>query len=283
MFIVADSGSTKTKWATIENGETKQTFITKGLNPYFVNSDEVYKELVLKFPENENRNKVQTIYFYGAGCTADDMKQIILKGLEKFFKSAEIIIDSDLMGAARALFFNRDGIVTILGTGSSTCVYNGEKITKTIKSLGYALGDEGSGAHLGKLIITDYLHNDLTNDLKNKFDQKYLLTKDQILFDVYKKPYPNKYLASFTSFLNENKDHPYIQELIQNAFYALFDKYICKLPDFKKYNLGFVGSVAHVFKSELESTAKKFDVKVQQVIKDPVEMLTEYHKKNSTR
>lgn len=282
MFIVADSGSTKAKWAFVENGETRETFITKGLNPYFINSDEVYKELTLKFPENKNSDKVQSIYFYGAGCSAEDMKQIILKGLKKFFKRAEIIIESDLLGAARALFYNRKGLVAILGTGSSTCFYDGEKITTIIKSLGYTLGDEGSGAHLGKLIITDYLHNDLSNDLKNKFDHKYRLTKDQILFDIYKKPQPNKYLASFTNFLNENKDHPHIQKLIQNAFYDLFNKYICKFHDFKKYNLGFVGSVAHVFKLELESTAKKFDLKIDQVIKDPLEMLIEYHKKNNT-
>ncbi len=277
MFIVADSGSTKTIWALVENGKTIQTFKTKGLNPYFVNSGEIFKTLTLEFPPDKIQNKVHHVYFYGAGCSSDNMKQIIFNGLKKYFINSEIEINTDLLGAARALFKKEKGIAAIIGTGSNTGAYNGRAIVQSIKSLGYALGDEGSGAHLGKLLITDYLHDDLPQGLQEKFETEYALSKDDIIYSIYKKPFPSKFMASFATFLNDNKNHPHIKNLINKSLQQLFEKYICRYPNYKNLNLGFVGSVAYYIQPELEAMAKYYGIKITQVIKEPLKGLVEFH------
>ncbi|HKL07809.1 MAG TPA: hypothetical protein VJ896_03485 [Bacteroidales bacterium] len=277
MFIVADSGSTKTNWTIIDKGRIIHFFRTNGFNPYFVNHQTITKELTLHFPHEVNKDQVQNIYFYGAGCSSKQTKKIIFKGCSDFFTQAKIIIENDLLGAARAVFFNQKGIITIMGTGSNTGTYNGEIISRQINSLGFALGDEGSGAHLGKLLMIDYLHNHLPEDLQNELEKNYALSNADIMYSIYKKPMPSKFLASFTPFIIEKKKHPYLKNLIQQSIQELFEKYICKYPDYKNYSLGFAGSVAHYLKSELENTAQIYGINMTKVVKDPMEKLVEYH------
>ncbi|MFO7844599.1 MAG: ATPase [Bacteroidales bacterium] len=277
MFIVADSGSTKTNWTIIDKGGVIHLFRTNGFNPYFVNHEIITKELTLHFPHGVNQDKVQNIYFYGAGCSSEQTKQIIYKGCSDFFTRAEITIESDLLGAARAVFSNQKGIITIMGTGSNTGTYNGKAISRQINSLGFALGDEGSGAHLGKLFIIDYLHNHLPEDLQSEFEKNYALSNAEIIYSIYKKPLPSKFLASFTPFIIEKKKHPHLKNLIQQSIQELFEKYICKYPDYKNYSLGFAGSVAHYLRSELEYTAKVYGINIRKIIKDPMKKLVEYH------
>jgi glucosamine kinase len=280
MFIVTDSGSTKTNWTIINKDNIIHSFKTNGLNPYFINSEAITKELSLNFPKEVDQNQIQNIYFYGAGCSSQQTKQIIFNGCNDFFKRAKIINESDLIGAARALFLNQEGIVAIMGTGSSTGIYNGKIITHQINSLGFALGDEGSGAHLGKLLLIDYLHHNFPEDLKKLFENKYTLSKDDIIYSIYKKPSPSKFLASFAAFIIENKNHPYIKSLIQKSIQELFEKYICKYPDYNKYSLGIVGSVGYHLKTALEQTAQIYGVKIAQIIKDPMKKMIDYHIKS---
>src|SRR6056297_1509506 len=178
MFIVADSGSTKTNWSIVEKDKIISSFKTRRLNPYFANNELITRELNIHFSDTVNQNHIKNIYLYGAGFSSEQTKQIIVKGCKNFFTNAQINIETDLLGAARAIFDNQEGIITIMGTGSNTGVYNGEEISCHINSLGFALGDEGSGAHLGKLLIIDYLHDNLPKDLKNQFEKKTALHKD---------------------------------------------------------------------------------------------------------
>ena len=282
MFIVADSGSTKTNWSIVEKEKIISSFKTRGLNPYFVNNELITRELATHFPDTVNQNHIKNIYFYGAGCSSEQTKQIIVKGCKNFFTNAQINIETDLLGAARAIFGNQQGIITIMGTGSNTGVYNGEKISRQINSLGFALGDEGSGAHLGKLLIIDYLHDNLPKELKNKFEKKTALHKDEIIYSIYKKPSPSKFLASFTPFIIENKNHPHLKNLIQQSIQELFEKYIFKYPDYQNYSLGFSGSVAFYLKPELKIIANEKEINISGIIKDPLKKIVEYHikKKN---
>ncbi|HSH52817.1 MAG TPA: hypothetical protein VK982_13915 [Bacteroidales bacterium] len=279
MFIVADSGATKTNWTIIDKGNVIHSFRTIGFNPYFINNEIITKELSLNFPNEVNQKQIQNIYFYGAGCSSQQTKQIIFNGCDDFFTQAKIIIESDLLGAARAVFFNQKGITAIMGTGSNTGVYNGKTIIHQINSLGFALGDEGSGAHLGKLLVSDYLHNNLPEYLTINFEKKYGLSHTDIIYSIYKKPSPSKFLASFTPFIIKHKNHPYLKNLIRQSIQELFEKYICKYPDYKNYSLGFVGSVAHYLKSELVHTASTYGINITKIVKDPTEKLIEYHTK----
>ncbi len=277
MFIVADSGSTKTNWTIMDKGSVIYSFRTNGFNPYFINSATISQEIMHNFPDTINQEKIQNIYFYGAGCSSPQTKQIIFEGCNDVFPGSKITIESDLLGAARAVFFNQRGIIAIMGTGSNTGIYNGETITHQINSLGFALGDEGSGAHLGKLLIINYLHNHLPEDLIKNFHKNYTLSSADIIYSIYKKPSPSKFLASFTPFIIKNKNHPFVKKLIQQSIQELFEKYICQYPDYQNYSLGFVGSVAHSLKSELEDTAQIYRINITKIIKDPIKKLVEYH------
>ncbi|MDY6800992.1 MAG: ATPase [Bacteroidota bacterium] len=279
MFIVADSGATKTNWSIIDKGSVIYSFRTKGFNPYFINSTTITQELTHTFPEDINQEEIQCIYFYGAGCSSSQTKQIILKGCNNFFPRAKITIESDLLGAAKAIFLNQKGIIAIMGTGSNTGIYNGKLITHQINSLGFALGDEGSGAHLGKLLMIDYLHNNLPRDLKIDFEKKFALSNTDIIYSIYKKTSPSKFLASFTPYIIEKKNHPHVKNLIQQSIQELFEKYICKYLDHKNYSLGFVGSVAYYLKPELKHTAQIYGINIKKIIKEPTEKLIEYHTK----
>jgi len=277
MIIVADSGSTKTNWSVIDKGSVIYSFRTNGFNPYFMNSATISQEIMHNFPDTINQEEIQKIYFYGAGCSSPQTKQIIFEGCNDVFPGSKITIESDLLGAARAVFFNQRGIIAIMGTGSNTGIYNGETITHQINSLGFALGDEGSGAHLGKLLIINYLHNHLPEDLIKKFKENHTLSSADIIYSIYKKPSPSKFLASFTPFIIKNKNHPFVKKLIQQSIQELFEKYICQYPDYQNYSLGFVGSVAHYLKSELEYTAQVYGINITKIVKDPIKKLVEYH------
>lgn len=280
MILVADSGSTSTDWVLIEGKNVKSTFKTNGFNPYFVKSEEIINELKSKFPNNIPQNTVNKIYFYGAGCSSKKMISIIDIGLKNVFTDAEIVIENDLLGAARSLFQNESGIAVILGTGSNTCYYNGKSIEKHIVSLGYILGDEGGGVYLGKLFITSYLNNELPKDISDLFYNEYNLRKDQILHTLYKEPNPNRFLASFTKFILKHSKNDFLSAIINKSFSDLFVKYICKYDNHDKLKIRFTGSVSFFFQEQLIKTASKFNIKIDLIEKEPIHGLVQFHINN---
>jgi len=280
MIIVADSGSTCTDWVIIKNKEIIHTIKTKGFNPYFTKSEEIINELKIKFPKNINLNNVETIYFYGAGCSSKEMNLIIYNGLSPFFTSSKIEIEHDLLAAARALFQNEAGIAVILGTGSNTCYYDGQSIVKNITSLGFILGDEGGGDYLGKLFIQSYLNNELPVEINEAFLNQYKLTTNQILQAVYKEGNPNRFLASFTKFILDYADNSAISKIITKCFSDLFAKHICKYENYKNLKIRFTGSISHYFRNPLNDVANTFGAKIDLIEKEPIGLLTQYHMNN---
>ena len=217
------------------------------------------------------------LYFYGAGCSTPTNNQLIKNSLSPFFPDTEIEISHDILGAARALFGNEPGIACILGTGSNSCFYNGKEVFSKIPSLGYLFGDEGAGSNLGKKLMERYLKNKLPEDIHQAFDHRYHLTLEDILNGLYTKPFPNRFLASFTWFLRDHMAHPEIHDLIYASFIEFIEAHITQYDHYARYQTGFIGSIAMVFESILREAAADEAISVGKIIQNPVEGLIRYH------
>jgi glucosamine kinase len=277
--LIADSGATKAEWCLLNNGK-KKTLFTQGISPYFLNTDQI-AELVTKELIAKLKNvTVEYIYYYGTGCSNIDNAKNIKKALTRVFPTAEASVNTDLMGAARAVCGHEKGIACILGTGSNSCYFNGKSIMKNSPGIGYVLGDEGSGAYLGKKVLQYYLYNTFDEDLRARFDAKFVTTGSEILDNVYKKPLPNRYMASFALFLAENRGHYMIENIIEDGLNDFFFQHLCKYNEVWKYPVHFIGSVASGFKDVLEQLCHSYEFDLGTVLKNPMEGLVKFHKDN---
>ncbi|MFT6479982.1 MAG: glucosamine kinase [Spirosomataceae bacterium] len=280
MILLAESGSTKTDWRLLSGSITEIAVKTDGINPYFQGKDQIVRLLKEQLEPNLVVNAITEIYYYGTGITDDSKRHIVSGALRKVFTNAkEIIIESDVVAAARGLFGASAGIACILGTGSNSCFYDGEKITFQVPPLGFWLGDEGSGGYLGKQLVLSYLHKEMGAEVRQLFEAKHgVFDRMPVIENAYQKPNPNRYFASFSPFLLENKEQPEIEELIRNSFRLFFEKYLLKYPDIEKTPVGFVGSIAHYYRSFLEAEAAVHGIKIKQILKAPMDGLITYHK-----
>lgn len=275
MKLIIDSGSTKTAWTSITNQNVVTTIQSEGINPYLQESSTIVQAIQQTF--QNDCNLVDTVYFYGTGVTAGSTSKI-----EQSFKLAcpnlqLIESHSDIVAAARALCKRERGIACILGTGSNSCVYDGKHVTKNIGGFGYLLGDEGSGAILGRQLLSDFLYRDMPELIYQQLQTAYQLNTDFIYENVYRKPFPNRFLASFAPFLRDYLQEAYVQELIESHFKQFFVKKITCYEQFHSYPIHFTGSVAYFFKEMLYKVAPYFDIQLGIVLQEPMEGLIEYH------
>ena len=277
MVLVVDSGSTKADWQIIDNGQRLTSFKTSGMNPYFLNATEIKNEIINAFPLTLLKDAVKRIVFFGAGCSTVEKKNSIASVLTSIFTQSNIEVHTDMFGAAKALFDKEEGIAVILGTGSNSCVWDGESIITTSPSLGYILGDEGSGSHLGLTLIKKYLTNDLPSELKTLFENSYPISREIILENVYRKPNPNRYLAHFTYFLKENISHPYITYLVTDCFLQFFATQIKVFDNFNHKKVRCVGSIAYHFKDLLHECALASEIELDTIIQTPIESLVDIY------
>lgn len=275
-ILIADSGSTKTEWCLLV-GKTKKTFTSQGLSPYFLTTRQIQDILETELKPKMKNVLPDTIFFYGTGCSNPANKKHVQDALKNVFGKASIKVDHDLLGAAKALCGDKKGIACILGTGSNSCFYNGKKIVKNSPGLGFILGDEGSGAYLGKKVIQYYLYNTFDADLMDRFKAKFNTSDIEILDSVYKQPLPNRYLATYTSFLVENRGHYMIENIIEDAFNDFFFHHIYKYSESWKMPINFVGSVAYGFRDILKDMCTAYELQLGQVIKRPMDGLIKYH------
>ncbi|HEX5669819.1 MAG TPA: N-acetylglucosamine kinase [Chitinophagaceae bacterium] len=275
--LIADSGSTKAEWCIIGKGRNK-TIFTDGISPYFLNTTQIIALLRQQLMPHLNKITIEEVYFYGTGNKNPDNRKSVLKALRTLFPGTHIEVDHDLMGAARALCGKEKGVACILGTGSNSCFFNGRKIVKNSPGLGYVLGDEGSGAYLGRKVLQYYLYNTFDEDLRSRFDAKYVTNPSEILDNVYKKPLPNKYLASFALFLAENRGHYMIENIIEDGFNDFFFNHIYKYRESWTYPIHFVGGVAYGFRDVLQEMAAGYELEIGKILKNPMEGLVEFHK-----
>ncbi len=277
MYIIADSGSSKTDWVVCQGNEILKRIETMGFNPYYFTSDVMEKMIKSDLIPHIDTFDISDLYFYGSGCSTDLNNKVIIDALKPSFKNASIFVDHDLLGAARSLFGNNEGIAGILGTGSNSAVYQKGKITHNIASIGYMFGDEGSGSNLGKRLINAYLKEELDNDIKQKFDNHFNYSFEYILKQVYNDGNPIKFFASFAPFMHDNLDSPSILNIVNSSFDDFFKMNICKYPDYQMYPLKFIGSIAFIFANELKNVAKFHGIEIAGIYKNPMQGLIEFH------
>jgi len=279
MILIADSGSTKTDW-TLTNREDKsrKTFHTIGYNPYFIDTEAIYYSLTENLLKDLDASVVSKVYFYGAGCSTPEKKEIVRKALTRCFPGKEIFLGHDLLASARALLGKEKGFAAILGTGTNTCLYDGNDVSMNIDSLGYLLGDEGSGSYIGRKIVRDFMRKRLEPELYDRFKERFQIEgNEQIFHTLYSTQFPNRYLASFCSFADEYVSHPYIKNKVRDSFRDFFKNLVSKYPDYKDYEFNCVGSVGFVFKEILEEVAQSYDMKIGKIIKSPMNDLVAFH------
>lgn len=277
MRLIADSGSTKTDWCLMEGSTVMKHIKTKGINPFFETEKEIEYELsnalVPKLPRGA---KIDAIHFFGAGCTPEKSPILARALMMQVSDEARVEVNSDMVGAARALAGHEPGIVCILGTGSNSCEYDGEKIIKNVSPLGFILGDEGSGAVLGKILVGDLLKNQLGEELKEKFLTQYRLTTAEIIDRVYRQPFPNRFLASLQPFLEENLDNEAIFYLVMEAFSHFIARNVMQY-DYQHLPVHFTGSVAYAYRTVLEKSAELTGIQLGKITKSPMEGLIAYY------
>ena len=274
MMLIADSGSTKTDWAWIENGTIVHRVTTAGINPVHQGEEDIEKVVEQLFPRKNT--SLKWVFFYGAGCIPEK-KGVVEKVLRKVFPDADRIeVESDLLGAARAVCQHQEGLACILGTGSNSCLYDGEKIVGNIPPLGYILGDEGSGAVLGKLFLNALFKGALPDGMKEDFLQSSGLSYPEIIQRVYRQPMANRFLASTSLYISEHLDVPALRELVKQNFRDFFHKNIAQ---YGRHDLpvGAIGSIAYHYRDLLQEVAEEEGYNLSKIAKSPMEGLVTYH------
>lgn len=275
MILVADSGSTKTDWMGYTPEQTFR-FETHGLNPYFVNANDIAKILSKNKELALYADKVKEIYFFGAGCSSPDKHEIMSNGLSSFFPNAYISVDHDLLGSAYATCGDKKGLSCILGTGSSIAYYDGKDVTAGLHGLGYVLGDEGSGTYFGKKMITSFLYKTMPSELATSFYETFKVDKETVVSQIYTKPFPNSYLASFSRFMKGHQSHPFIQKTLRDGFQEFIDSTVRDYKNYKSLTCNFVGSIAFFYQKELIDTMNENDLKMGIIIQKPIDGIYDY-------
>lgn len=282
MILIVDSGSTKCDWIAVdENGnQLLEKIRTKGLNPAILSEKKLRKTIKKSKVLKQNRDKVEHIYFYGAGCGTENPRLMLKVVLQEFFPNADVSVNEDTMAAVYATIDTKDqaAVVCILGTGSNCSYYDGEKLHQRVDSLGYTLMDDASGNYYGKQLIRDYYFNHMPEDIKIAFSDKYNLESDYIKYNLYKQPNPNAYLAQFAEFMILNKDSKYIKELIKEGIRVFAKNMILQYKEeLKTVPVHFAGSIAFFCKDEINIVAEEMGFKTGNFERRPIEGLVTFH------
>jgi len=278
MILIADSGSTKITWRLVDpSGKTRQ-FETEGYNPCYTGGERLFEILKPNLPEGFFATDVKEVAFYGAGVY-DNKYDVICDAIQPIFPNAKIEAAMDLIASARALLGRHPGFAAILGTGCNSCLYDGEKITHNIDSMGFLLGDEGSGGYMGKRLLADYIRGFMPEEVRKAFWDTYRLNGDQLIDMLYASPMPNRFCASFTRFLTgEHGGHEYLEQyIIRGSFRDFFNHIVKNYPDYQNYAFNSVGSIGWVFRDRLAEVAAEFGMKTGTIISDPMDGLVKYH------
>lgn len=274
-ILIADSGSTKCEWCLLFGGK-KKIFKTQGISPYFLNSKEIQQIIEIELLPKLSQSLIDKVYYFGTGCAGPANKKIVRKAIGSVFSGAEIHVDHDLMGAARALCGEEKAVVAILGTGSNSGYFNGKRLVRNSPGLGYVLGDEGSGAYLGKKVLQHYLYGLFDEGLQAKFNAQYATTSLEILDQVYKKPFPNRYLASFTGFLADQRGHYMIENIIEDGINDFFFIHLNRYDQIRKVPLHLVGGVAYGFRDVIKDLALRYGFEIGRILQKPMDGLILY-------
>ena len=276
--VIAESTSTHSEWSLVDGNNVVAHAVISGINPYFQTRREISHIIRLELPRDFFKRRWEKIYFYGAGCSNPDRNKIVELSLVAQFKTP-VEVASDLVGAAHGLLQNEAGLACILGTGSNSCFYDGEKITKSVTAGGFILGDEGSGSSLGRLFLSDVLKNIAPRELIDEFYTANKITPANLMDAVYNNPHANNNLHDYSFFLADHLDNEYCRELVTNEIKRFFDRNLCQY-DYKDYPVCFVGSIATRYSEILLQVAYSYNINVKKIVSDSMPGLVAYHSIN---
>lgn len=278
MVAIVDSGSTKSDWVILD--DFKKVFLrteTIGFNPNFISRELIVPEIESNTSLTTVKNSIKKIYFYGSGCGIQQNCDTIIEELGRVFTHAEIIVKEDLTAAAYAAYRGKPAIVCILGTGSNSCYFDGQDIRIQLPSLGFLVGDEGSGSAIGKQLVRRFFMQKLPEDLSAEFEKTYNLTVEETLKNMYHTTRPNAFLADFNKFVVERKAHPYFQKMVFEEMLNFFDYQVLPYKESNNAEVNFIGSIAYYYEDILRSAAAELHLEVGQVVQKPIESLVDYH------
>ncbi|WP_210518871.1 N-acetylglucosamine kinase [Hymenobacter terricola] len=278
MILIADGGSTKCSWCLLGDAEP-HSFSTEGYNPYFWDTPAIAASLARSVPAAVRQAPIQAIHYYGSGVLSPAKAEVVAGALRQVFPQArQVQVAEDLLAAARALLGSSPGFAAILGTGTNSCLYDGQQITQVVESLGYSLGDEGSGTSIGRLLLRDYLRGRFPAALAAEFKTTYALGEvSEVLDRLYNQPSPNRFLASFAKFAGQHYAEPYCQAVVAQAFEAFFAQIVTQYPGYASQTFNCVGSIGYHFREALAAAATRHGMAVGQIIKAPIDALVRYH------
>ena len=277
MFLIVESGSTNSDWFLFSPENKQDVYSSMGFNPYFHSSAVIENELRRHAELMSHAEKIQQIYFYGAGCSSSEMNDIVKLGLSNVFTNAHIHIDHDLIACAYATYSGNPSICCIIGTGSNSCYFDGETVSEVVPALGYILGDEGSGTYFGKKLLSAFLYHQLPKHVEEDFVKEYAIDKNDIVNKVYRNENANVYIASFMPFIAKHKDELFFQKMIEDGLRHFIEVHVCCYPNYKDVEINFVGSIASVFRNALDRAANSLGARIGRVVQKPVEGLVSYH------
>jgi len=277
-FLIADGGSTKTEWCLIKKGKKPEYFYTSGINPYLESKKSILRMLGNQLEWDNDQHKAKQIYYFGAGASMKEKQEMLASVLSEHFCVKKVEVRGDLLAAAIGLCGSHKGMVCILGTGSSSCYYNGKSVKEQQPSLGYIAGDEGSGNYMGKRVLQYYTYGTFDTELRMDFEMRFGSDIRQIVNKLYHEPYPNRYLASFVSLLSENRGHYMVENIIEDCLNDFFQHNILKYRQSWTMPLYFTGSVAFGFKDVIENLCSQYELELGNVVQSPMDGLIQYYK-----
>ncbi len=276
MLFVVEGGSTKADWLLSDHKKVIASFSTIGFNPYFHSTEFIYNTLIADNELGAYADVVAEVRYFGAGCSSPEKNLIVEKGIQQYFKNAKVVVEHDLLASVYATCGDTEGIACIIGTGSNSCYFDGQKLHERNYGLGFILGDEGSGSYYGKKLVTNYLYGLMPENIYKSFKESYGLNKNSIIRHVYNEPNANVWLASLSRFLSDHRSDPWINKMIMQGMYDFMDLYVCNYENYKTVPVHFVGSMAYVFCDELKVAASNRQIHVGKIIKQPIDDLMNY-------
>ena len=280
MIAIVDGGSTKCDWVILENsGKISQKTESIGFNPNIINADLIPQEIEKNPHLFLIKNQLDYIYFYGSGCGTVENALFVETQLQKVFPYSKVTVKEDLTAAAYAAYNGKPAIVCILGTGSNSCYFDGESIRRDLPSLGFLIGDEGSGSALGKHLVRRFFMKKLPQDLHQEFVETYHLTIEDAIKNMYHNPRANAYLAEFNKFVVQRKQHPYFQNMVFDEMKNFFEYQVLPYEEAREAEINFIGSIAYYYEDILRAAAAELNLTVGHIVQKPIESLVEFHKK----
>ena len=280
MRLIIDAGSTKMEWILMEGNEVKSRFTTEGFNPnysFLQDLEDMVSSVVETCRGTSLHNEIHSIHYYGTGCGNPQNCQIVKEVFQNRFPNADIHVTHDLMAACHAVLGHEKGIACILGTGSNACLYDGETITEKAVSLGYLVGDEGSGMHVGREVVRAYFYGFMPEELRMQFDAEYHLDLKEFIQRLYHEGQPSKYLATFAKFAGENQAHPFIHDLVKRCFNAFIEAFVLRNNANRSLKVSFIGSVAFHFQDVLRESLADYGIAIGEIMQAPAEGLIRYY------